>query len=360
MYVAKLGKLVKVLPGSPTRSAPEGDQDSDTSEDGDCPLRPEEGFKFVWKRDKNGRKYFLSEPEPKASAAATPTYVYDRVTGRTYREEVSDQIKTLPRQQRKDKKSVSSMAPSVYVDHRKTSEQGTQPCRDDRMPTFLGAEAEKQGKETKVPELVQWARDCPVAWTNKITSDKLNVVLFAWSYVSSLLAARTGRAPDLEIGELEAKLQHLLHVLEVTLQTSNQADYSGDSWNVARLYHNKVQQKVDTRQFSWVQLSSMHHNATLPHELMAATQELATKPKTKVDRPRTGGGGDAGKPLKGDKNICASWNRSEVRGKCTYEINHPGEKCKYLHECSWCKSKGVKLATHQRFFCTKRQEADEE
>ena len=65
---------------------------------------------------------------------------------------------------------------------------------DNRMPTFLPAENERQGKENKVPDLLNWARDCPVSWTNKISMDKLNVVLFSWSYVSELLAARTGRA----------------------------------------------------------------------------------------------------------------------------------------------------------------------
>ena len=279
----------------------------------------------------------------------------------------------------KGKKSSPNLSQQpLFVDHRHglslDNISASARCNakvEERMPTFLTADAERQGRDTKVPELVQWARDCPVSWTNKITSDKLNVVLFTWSFVSSLLAARTGRSPDLEQGELEARLQHLLHVLEVTLQTSTSTEYLGDSWKVANLYHTKVQQKVDNKQATWVQLMEMHHNATLPHELMAATQELAIKPrpraadvrnvgsKTFDGRNNDGkGGSKEGEGRK--KRVCSSWNRSEIRGKCNYETEYPGEKCKYLHECLWCRSKGKTPATHQRFFCTKRLEAEEE
>ena len=164
-------------------------------------------------------------------------------------------------------------------------------------------------------------------------------------------------APDLEQGELEARLQHLLHVLEVTLQTSTQSEYTGDSWKVARLYHTKVQQKVDSRQASWAQLTTMHHNATLPHELMASMQELANKPKPKVGDVKDRFGD---KNAKKDKRTCLTWNRSEVRGKCGWEVELSGEKCKFIHECSWCKSKRYTPVDHQRVFCRKRLEAEEE
>ena len=297
---------------------------------------------------------------------SSPKYVYDKVTGRTYREEVPTRGGEQTRS--RGKTSHSAAQQLSFVDHRQaagyqdvvTSSASQQPSGDDRMPTFVPAETERQGKE-KVPDILQWARDCPVSWTNKITLDKLNVVLYSWSYVSALLAARTGRAPDLAQGELEARLQHLLHVLEVTLQTSLQTDYSGDSWKVARLYHTKVQQKVDSKQVSWVQLSNMHHNATLPHELMAAMQELANKPKQPRGVEIKSAGKDGANEVEGKKKrVCPSYSRSEIRGKCTFEVENPRQKCRYLHECTWCKSKGKSPVDHQRFFCKKRLEAEEE
>jgi hypothetical protein len=173
-------------------------------------------------------------------------------------------------------------------------------------------------------------------------------VLRAWAFVSELLATRTGQAPNLKQGELEAKLQHFCNVLEITLQSSSQSDFSGDAWNVAKLYHQKVQQQVDSRQLNWVQLDTINHSATHPNELMAAHQELNKKPKRDKE-PDTRGAGDGKKKLR-----CATWNKSETRGKCQYEIDNAPEKCKRLHECTYCKSKSYTPVNHQRTFCQKR------
>ena len=221
--------------------------------------------------------------------------------------------------------------------------------KGERVPGFLNGESDVHAKSSKIPDLVQWARNCPVSWTTKVTSDKLNVVLWAWASISELLASRTGQAPNLQPGELEARLQHFLNVLEITLQSSDLTDFCGDAWDVARLYDQKVQQKVDNNQFTWLQLHSMNHGASHPHELMAAHQELAKKPKVQ----KGGNVGGTRKPK------CGTWNRSEVQGKCTYEVENIGEKCRFYHECSYCKSQSFEPVDHQRFFCRKRLEDSE-
>ena len=228
----------------------------------------------------------------------------------------------------------------------------------ERLPGFVNGVSEKQGRDSKVPDLVQWARNCPVNWTKKVTSDKINAVLWAWANVSELLATRTGQAPNLEPGELEARLQHLCNVLEITLQSSTQSDFCGDAWSVARLYDQKVQQKVDSHQFSWVQLSAMNHGASLPHELMAAHQELPRKQKSARDI--TAGARGAAEDGSRQKRKCLTWNKSEVRGKCNYEVENAPNKCRYSdsHECTFCKTKNYKPVNHQRTFCQKRREED--
>ena len=158
--------------------------------------------------------------------------------------------------------------------------------------------------------------------------------------MAELLATRTGMAPTLDTGELESRLQHFCHILEITMQTSSLAEFGGDSWAVARLYDRKVQQKVDTCQFSWVQLAEINHGASMPHELIAATQELAKKPKggqasgKSVDVKSKGSGKE--NTRSGQK--CFSWNKSETKGKCNLEVD-TGEKCERIHECTWCKVK---------------------
>ena len=54
------------------------------------------------------------------------------------------------------------------------------PCQD-RTP-YLAAD-DRQGKDNKIPSIVQYARNCPVAWTSKVTSDKLNLGLWCWAYI---------------------------------------------------------------------------------------------------------------------------------------------------------------------------------
>ena len=97
----------------------------------------------------------------------------------------------------------------------------------------------------------------------------------------------------------------------------------------------------------------MNHGASHPHELMAAHQELARKPK--IPRSGTGVNKDESK----QKKRCPTWNKSEVRGKCTYEVENAPEKCKFSHEFSYCKSRSLKPVDHQRFFCRKRLEEEE-
>jgi hypothetical protein len=175
-------------------------------------------------------------------------------------------------------------------------------------------------------------------------------------------------APNLEIGELEARLQHFCNVLEITMQTSSLADFVGDSWAVARLYDKKVQQKVDNGLFSWVKLADMNHGGSLPHELIAATQELTRKPKGsggvksgdgKPGETKSGDGRGKGSDRTKAGWKCPSWNYSEVRGKCRFEVDNAPEKCNRVHECSWCKSRQLTQLDHQRFFCTKRKAEEE-
>ena len=239
------------------------------------------------------------------------------------------------------------------VDHRLSGKQArtadrNSSRREDRQPSFISTE-ERAGKETGVPNLVKRARLCPVAWTDKITSEQLNPVIWSWAYIADLLAARSGQGPDLETGELEARLQHFLNVMEVTLQTSGKTDYMGDSWKVGRLYHTKVQAKVDQGTTSWCKMADRWENATLPHELMAAQQELAprqTRTRNKEsDRTRDG---DGRVPR------CGSWNIWETEGSCEWESKNPGEKCNRLHECTFCMTKKFKPVNHQRLFCPRR------
>ena len=93
-------------------------------------------------------------------------------------------------------------------------------------------------------------------------------------------------------------------------------------------------------------------NSTLPHELMAAQQELAPKMvKNRGKETEKIKDGD-GKPIK-----CGTWNIWETKGVCRFESENKGQKCNRVHECTYCKTKKFKPVNHQRSFCQKRIDA---
>ena len=376
VYVAELGRVVPIVEKlddlhsvSKTRPVPNiesSESDSECSEDDDCSLEPPQGSRFVWKKHKDGTTFFKQvqiKTKPKEFVA---TYQLDEDTGNYERVMVPA---TNKQKKGKGRVQLSSGTIPKYKDHRVLQAKASLApvWKEDRLPSFVSgdSEKEKQGKESRIPSLVRFARDCPVSWTNKVTSTCLNPVLFSWAYFAELLATRTGQLPSLEDGELEARLQHFLSVMEVTLQTTGQNDFDSESWKVSRLYHQKVQDKVDAGTYSWLQLSRQWGTASLPHELMAANAELAPKfVKKKVAR----GGDRAGAPSwERDSSssssiipLCSSWNNSETKGKCKWEAENEGKKCYRQHYCSWCKRESNQINFHQKSFCKKQQDKEGE
>ena len=395
----------------PKQQANESDfdeEDSDTSSDDDCNVVPKPGYYFAWKRDSDGEKYFDEIPlqVKKDLPQMVLKYVKDEKTGRSYRRLVPNEgacmdmvfqsvidpstgkvtrvlvpAKTVrAAHEKKNGKSQANSSSSVssrYLDHRvapgtpeirmksglRTPQQCARPVRGERLPTFMVPTEEKQGRESKVPDIVQYARNCPVAWTSKITSEKLNMGLWCWAFISDLLATRTGFAPTLEKGVLEARMQHFLNTLEVALQSSNPTEFDAHSWHVARLYAEKVQQKID-RGASWLHLAERYGEDSHPHELMAAREELAfklnkKKPEDRVDRHGTGDR-FAGKKVDDKKYSCTTWNTSLQEGKCDWEAQNEGRNCDRRHECTWCKGKGKRSLHHQKTFCRQRIAAGEQ
>ena len=393
-------RLDKTLPSSslpdprPRLGSQLGKLDPETSSDEDVDEQPRPGFVFRWRRDQNGEKYFEEEKEVTVQDTADLVYRYvrDEATGRSYKRLV---LKTDPHRELTPQwvidprtgKQVQMLVPCQPSSLQKKSDQrslgqkawtiGSPKHSDGQEDTFVTPlppttrrktpqlsssapsripDVHQDDKQGKMPSIVHYARGCPVSWTTKITSDKLNLGLWSWAYIAELLASRNGQAPSLQHGELEAKLQHYLNVLEIALQPSNPSDFDNHAWRVARLYGEKVQQKVD-RGDTWLGFEKRYGSDSQPHELMAAEKELApkvVKSFTKVkDEVNTRGGKPSDDPPS-RKRTCTTWNTSTVEGKCEYEVTNDGRSCSRRHECSWCKEKGKTALSHQRSFCRQR------
>ena len=359
--------------------------DLETSSDEDCDEQPQPGYVFKWMRDEHGEKYFTEVKQvAEEQQEMVYRYVKDSATGRSYKRLVlkndpdrelvpqwvidpgtGRKVKMLVPNQlssTKLKKGKQSSSQSVTLAsspgdsyttplHPSAQRRISQHSSSSIPPRNLGAlQEEKQGK---MPSIVQFARICPVSWTSKVTSDKLNMGLWCWSFIVELLATRTGQADPLPSGELEARMQHFLNVLEIALQPSAPTDFENHGWKVARLYAEKVQHKVE-RGDTWLGFERRYGTDSQPHELMEAEKELAMKVPKVPKQPKD-------EDVKKDaKKTCTTWNSSSVEGKCEFEVQYDGRSCSRRHECSWCKEKGKRSLGHQRSFCRQRLAAGEQ
>ena len=326
----------------------------------------EEEMVLVHRRDKNGYKYRVWEPVKHN----TQQYVWekDSSTGREYKRTVTNSSdrhsRPIPaKSSAKPSGSVSAM-PGL-VDHRVVSvtpasghNQGRRspPVRktqaQDRFPGIYPLN-EKQGNidDKKSPTIIDWARNCPVTYAEKLKYEEINLPVYVWACVSEILSSRTGLTPDMPQGELEARLQHLLCVLQVALIHSEKTDYNSTGWNIASIYAKRIQQKLDRGLDSWEGFARFGHDPH-PSEMFAAKTEADSKqPKKKKEEVK----------LKSEKKMCTTWNNCEVERKCQYLVDNPtATRCFRRHECSYCIEKNLGNFHHQRRFCPKKRAAGDD
>ena len=178
VFVASLGKAVPVVETSADipslnigrQSSPDTDSDDECSEDEDCELLPETGKRFVWRRNADGSKFFV-QMAAKRSAPPDPVwkYILDKHTGRYERRQVPAAAHSVKSQRdlSKDKGKKDFLSPQ-YFDHR-VQHPGTVGMggrsgrlhREERQPSYVCPDSlsEKKGKESKIPELVHYARE---------------------------------------------------------------------------------------------------------------------------------------------------------------------------------------------------------
>ena len=320
---------------------------------------------LVYRRDEFGVKYRTYEPVQVDDQAVQYAWITDPNTGRAYKQAV--QSKPPPNKHTQVHTAASShqQAPR-HLDHRiesGTPEYGyrrgmrspvsNRRQHNERVPGIVPLE-DKDGKsvDSKTTTILDWAKNCPVTYAEKIKYDEMNLPIWIWAYVSEILATRTGMAPDMAKGELEARLQHLLCVLQVALVNSEKTDFNSKGWSIASIYAKRIQQKLDRGLDTWSDFKRFGHDPH-PSEMFSAKTEADRKiPFKKKDE----------KPDKGGKRMmCTTWNNFEVERKCQYLLDNPSAtRCIRRHDCSYCLEKNHGTFYHQRRFCAKRRAAGDE
>ena len=302
---------------------------------------------LVYRRDIHGQKYRSWEKIP---ADHVLKWVTDSPTGRQYKEYVPVRSRPTGRQQ-----DLSGLGQLSATSRTRQSQAAGSMSRE-RRPTFVQIPtSEKEGKVDSKPTIVDWARKCPVLWADKVNSDSMNIVIWMLGYLSEVLASRNGSLPELKPGDLEAKLQHVLCVLQVCASHSEKSDFDHQAWKIARLYARKVQAQLDQGLSTWSDFSSYRSNPH-PSELISAKQEMEPRliPK-KIEKKKA-------EEDKTDRSKlpCLTWNTSSIENKCDWMVKNPDRgRCNRKHQCSYCTEKGMGVTHHQRTFCSRRIAAGE-
>lgn len=182
----------------------------------------------------------------------------------------------------------------------------------------------------------------------KVTNENSNLVMFVYGYINQILASLQGTISPMSTQELIGRLQHLLHLLELTATYSSNLDYCSYAWQRARNYNARIFSDLDHGILSWSSVSSKLD----PTSMMQAIEAVPKPEKRKKD--------EEVKKVKDDAPPCTKWNNCDAAGKCQYEVDNPGKKCMKPHICSFCFSKfGFTRTNHKEPACNKKKEQAE-
>ena len=200
----------------------------------------------------------------------------------------------------------------------------------------------EKGDSLKKMKLNDYVKRCPAKWSKDVTSENMNLPVYAYGTTSELVASLSGRAEPLPEAVLLAKLQHMQNVFEICCQNSTLQEYNNYGWVLARDYASKVQNKVDQKLMDWGTMSAGVQTA----DLVSAQFEFPRPALPKKDL----------KDDKKDKTICTTFNTCTTEKKCDYEVANPGRTCLRKHECSHCRKHLNRGNKHQVWKCPNKSD----
>ena len=202
------------------------------------------------------------------------------------------------------------------------------------------------GATKKSMKVIDFAKKCPAKWAKTAKLDNINLPLYSYGAITELEASLSGRSDPMPEGELLAKLRHLKNVYEVCCLNSTATEFSSYGWVLARDYAFKVENEVEQRFTTWLDMEPGVRTQTLVLTQMENPRPMFKKKnENEVDRKSE------------RKDRCTTFNTCTTEGKCDWEVANPGRICQRKHECSWCQQNLKQSWKHQASKCLKKSSA---
>ena len=191
-----------------------------------------------------------------------------------------------------------------------------------------------------------YSKYCQVEYSEKVKPDNANLVMFMYGYISQILASRQGIIAPMPESELLGRLQHLLHLLDLTAMYSSNSDFCSYAWQRARNYNSRIFSDLDLGNLTWSGISSKLDPTSMMQAVEAVPKPVEFQKSKKDEKRKTS-----------EEAPCSKWNSCEVAGKCQFEVDNPSKKCSKPHICSFCFSKfGYTRTNHKEGACRKKEE----
>ena len=224
-----------------------------------------------------------------------------------------------------------------------TQQKPTQPSQSSQLHNLQGM---TQARAILVRP-TEYSRFCQVDYSEKVKADNANLVMYCYGFIRQILLARHGHVANMSDSEINGRLQHLLHLLELTAMFSSNSDYSSFAWHRARNYSSRIFNDLDNGNTTWASIGSKLD----PTSMMQAIEAVPREFKKREEKKK---GEDAA-----TTPPCPKWNSCDVPGKCSYEVDNPGKTCNRPHICSHCFTKfGHTKTNHKESSCRKKDDSD--
>ena len=173
----------------------------------------------------------------------------------------------------------------------------------------LGATKGRSSMKTTRP--ADFAKQCKVLYASKAKNTDINMNLYCYGFMATLLAARQGRIQMSE-DEYTARMHHFMNVMETAALHSKVEDFQQYGWVVARDYDNKVMADIERGSTSWTQLGQSIDSGNF-------AMAVAANPRPTVGKQGVSSNKQGEKKLENKVLVCNSFNQTEDDG-CSYEF----------------------------------------